>query len=584
MIFLDTEVARDYFLAVFSDAAGKHKIFEMYDGHPLDRVAILSILKNFETCGFNSLNYDLPIIITALKLGATTQKIFEVSQNIIVNEIPGWQIAQVPSSWRHVDLKEVAPGVMVSLKIYGGRMHTRQMQDLPFDPNADVLHDRERIIEYCKNDVRITAELYASLKEQIDLRRSMTEQYSLNLLSKSDAQIAEAVLIKEIESKRKNPVFKPGLKETSVMYSAPSWVQFDTAELVTLLDDILTTPFFIDNKTGRIQLHERLDGRTVSIGSGVYKFGAGGLHSTEESVSLYANDTLHLTDTDVASYYPAIILNEGLYPKQCGEEFLIVYREIVKRRLIAKANGDDVTAASLKVSINGSFGKMGSKYSKLYAPNLLLQTTVTGQLGLLMLIEMLEQSGVKVVSGNTDGIVTYTDKHCELQSIVSYWESVTGFTTESVRYKSVHWANVNNYLAVKMDGKTKGKGVYASSSLMKNPAMSIVYRAVSEYLINGTPLDKTVRSGKFNEFLTVRNVKGGGYFNGQYLGKTVRFYWSTNGGPLQYKNGNQIATSAGSKPAMLLPDILPDDLDFDRYTAAAQKALKTLGVDHATTL
>ena len=70
-----------------------------------------------------------------------------------------------------------------------------------------------------------------------------------------------------------------------------------------------------------------------------------------------------------------------------------IYQSIVKRRLEAKAKGDTVTADSLKITVNGSFGKFGSKYSFLYSPDLLINTTLTGQLTLLMLIEMITLAG-----------------------------------------------------------------------------------------------------------------------------------------------------------------------------------------------
>src|SRR3546814_14028970 len=57
-------------------------------------------------------------------------------------------------------------------------------------------------------------------------------------------------------------------------------------------------------------------------------------------------------------------------------------------------SGNKPVADSLKIVINGSFGKFGSKYSILYAPNFLTQTTLTGQLSILLLIEMLEMAGI----------------------------------------------------------------------------------------------------------------------------------------------------------------------------------------------
>jgi DNA polymerase elongation subunit (family B) len=99
-----------------------------------------------------------------------------------------------------------------------------------------------------------------------------------------------------------------------------------------------------------------------------------------------------------------------------------------------------VEADSKKITLNGSFGKFGSKYSSLYSPQLLLQTTITGQLSLLMLIEELELNGIRVVSANTDGIVTYYHESQipTLQDILFNWEIQTSYTLEQsqLRFRS----------------------------------------------------------------------------------------------------------------------------------------------------
>ena len=40
----------------------------------------------------------------------------------------------------------------------------------------------------------------------------------------------------------------------------------------------------------------------------------------------------------------------------------------------------EIIANALKIVVNGSFGKFGSRYSILYSPDLMLQVTITGQL------------------------------------------------------------------------------------------------------------------------------------------------------------------------------------------------------------
>src|SRR3546814_476101 len=163
--------------------------------------------------------------------------------------------------------------------------------------------------------------------------------------------------------------------------------------------------------------------------------GIGGLHSNESTVAHHTDDNYIMIDKDVESFYPRIILNQGMYPEHLGPVFLQVYRTIVDRRLEAKANGNKPVADSLKIVINGSFGKFGSKYSILYAPNFLTQTTLTGQLSILLLIEMLEMNGIHVVSANTDGIVIKCPRNGVdlLNRIVAEWERITQYKTEETR-------------------------------------------------------------------------------------------------------------------------------------------------------
>ena len=237
-----------------------------------------------------------------------------------------------------------------------------------------------------------------------------------------------------------------------------------------------------------------------------------------------------------------------------------------------------------KVSINGSFGKLGSKYSALYAPDLLIQTTITGQLALLMLIERIESAGAKIISANTDGIVVHCPKALEpaVMVIAWDWELETSYELERTDYAAIASRDVNNYVAVKLDGKTKGKGVFAPTGLAKNPDGTIVFAAVSAYIAKGTPIEKTIRDcADVRQFLTIRKVTGGATWRGAYLGKAVRFYYSTSVRQdecIYYKtNSNRVPNSAGAMPLMELPDKMPDDVDFSVYIVAAEKLLCEVG-------
>jgi len=235
---------------------------------------------------------------------------------------------------------------------------------------------------------------------------------------------------------------------------------------------------------------------------------------------------------------------------------------------------------SEKLNLNGSFGKLGSKWSALYAPDLMLAVTLTGQLSLLMLIEELELNDICVVSANTDGIVSLVHKNREetFDGICAAWEDETQFELEATHYNAVYSRDVNNYLAVKTDGSFKGKGIFTGNSLMKNPQGEIIGDAVTAFLTIGIALEETIRQCRdIGKFLTVRRVAGGAVWRDEYLGKVVRWYYGVNGEKITYKkNGNKVSKSDGAMPLMDLSEF-PHDIDYNRYIQEAEDVLRGVG-------
>ena len=276
--------------------------------------------------------------------------------------------------------------------------------------------------------------------------------------------------------------------------------------------------------------------------------------------------------------------NRALPLRRWALPFLTVYKSLVDRRIQAKREKDKVTDAVFKIAINGSFGKLGSKYSALYAPDLLIQTTVTGQLGLLMLIERFALAGIKVLSANTDGIVLYykqSDANT-VETIAFEWMLETSFNLETTSYRAIASANVNNYVAVKTNGDIKGKGLFTKTGLSKNPDFAIIAHAASLQVAQGIDYRQTIRQCQdATQFVTVRRVAGGAQWRDAYLGTAVRFYIS-NAVPcdecIHYvKNNNRVPKSAGSRPLMTLPDLLPDDIDYKYYETETEKLLAEVG-------
>ncbi len=588
-LLFDIECYKNYFLIAFmSFRTGRICYFEMYEGHPLDIPALEWVLRSFEQVGFNSNSYDACIAALALA-GKSCEVLKECSDRIIIMQDRPQDILKSHKvktlKLNHVDLIEVAP-LRASLKIYGGRLHAPKMQDLPFHPNTLLSREQQMIVRlYCCNDLTSTGFLKYALREELTLREQMSREYMMDLRSRSDAQIAEHVIAEEVSGLNGQRAQKPTIEiGTTYRYDVPQFIRYESGIMNWALDQVRSAQFIVDD-SGSVGMPEELKKLEIRIADAVYRMGIGGLHSSESSKAHYADDHTILEDRDVTSYYPQIILNLGLYPKHLGPNFLKVYRGLVQRRINAKRAGQKVIADSLKIVVNGSFGKLGSQYSIMYAPDLLIQVTVTGQLALLMLIERLELIGIPVVSANTDGIIIKCPKvrQPEMRDIIAGWEADTGFETEGTNYRAVYSKDVNNYIAVldkpKKDEKAKTKGAYAPTGLKKNPTNQIVTDAVLALLTDRIPVEQTIRECKDpRKFVQVRTVKGGAVKDGHYLGKAIRWYYAKDeeGEIIYASNGHSVPRSKGARPMMDLPKELPSDVDYDRYIKEAEDILKVI--------
>lgn len=606
-LLVDVEIYPNYFLAAFtSTETGEVTYVEADDEQPLIDVNKLGwLMQNFPTVGFNSNTFDMTIIVMALG-GYSIAQMKEAANAMIQEGVNHRDVLKacklvVPREFNHVDLFDVCP-LSASLKIYGGRLHAPRMQELPFKPDTWLSRNQKTVVRwYCIGaDLVSTGFVWANLEEQRKLRDEMTVKYGVDVRSKSDAQIAEAVIMQSLRriSNRKypRPEVVPG---TIYRYQSPPFLKFQTPLMNEVLRLVCEGDFVV-GENGYVSLPPAVAGLTIPIGRSVYRMGIGGLHSTEERQEVKADARFKLKDVDVVSYYPRIIINCRLYPQHLGIDFLFVYAGIVDDRVKAKAAKLKAIAESLKIVANGTFGKLLQPGGPLYAPDLGMQVTITGQLLLLMLIEMLELAAFEVISGNTDGVVIKVDRsrEAECDAIVKAWEKATGFETEETEYLSINSRDVNNYIAVKPDGKTKNKGYFANpwadmkddakAAVMrfhKNPVNTICIEACVAYIAKGIPAIETIKASRdITKFVTVRNVTGGGVkinlegYN-EYLGKAVRWYYSTQApGEIVYaRSGNKVPKSEGAKPCLNLPKEFPDDIDYQWYEKETLRMLYSLG-------
>lgn len=658
---VDVETYRNYFLVKFYDVATKQFFsLEFYEGRPLNIVAMLVFLRSGTNVTFNGISYDM-VMISAAATGRFTNDMLKNLSDYIINTKPSPQPWMIARDWGfelldvdHIDLINVAPG-QASLKIYGGRLHCKKMQDLPYAP--DRILTRAEMIEvdrYCGNDLVTTADLRDAVGEDLATRVELSAQYGVDMRSKSDAQIAEAAFKKLLNLDHLGAraiVDQAQVPPGSVIkYVGAPFLKFSTPQMQDAYDRCLRANFVISNAGQPLEPPELKD-YEIRLGDAVYRMGIGGLHSSEKSTTLRAGPDLVLMDFDVASYYPKIISILRLFPKQLGPVFLEIYNGWITVRLEYKSKGQKKKAATFKIKLNGTFGKTNSKYSIIFSPHMFLQIVLTGQLSLLMLIDMMHVAGIGTAQTNTDGVVIKCrpDQVATRDVIVKQWELLTGFEMEGTPYVALCSRDVNNYFAFKpgKDGgpvTVKTKGEYAddpSTRLAKNPTNEICIDAVKEFIINGTPLETTIRRcDDIRKFVSVKTVKGGGEwvkgeqpdmkatvahkkarveafgwkpdptikkhwsrgeFNSMsytsvpldtayascfevaervYLGKAVRWYYGAGQtGHIAYAdNGNLVAKSKGAKPCMDLPDVLPPDINYQWYIDEAKSILRDIGI------
>lgn len=567
----DAETMPNYTLFAFKNVdTGERWRVRRHEDRAPERLRAFLSQPDATFIGFNNKSFD-DVIASAFCAGRSEADIKRIANDIIDNRLQPWAVRRKYSlpeiRFDSVDLIEVAPS-FVGLKAYGARMHMPLLQDMPLAHDQDITPEQRPVVDsYCDNDLDTTEELLKRLDSQLLLRVQMSRQYGVDLRSKSDSQMAEQAYIRTLDLQRKeNEVPR------TITYTPPAFIKFENPQLQALLERTAGHVFDMNQNTGHVVLPDFLGAEQVVFGSGAYQLGVGGIHSTHDKSVCHVAGGDALFDIDVTSYYPSIILNCGLVPAGLGKPFLDEYRRIYDTRVAAKRAGDKVTMDTLRIALNGTFGKLASRWSVLYAPDLMLAVTLTGQFTLLMLIEMLEGVGAVILSANTDGIAIGCSKEVfpQVEKTVADFTTLSGYNFEYTHYRALAMKDVNSYFAVKADRSLKAKGIYAPLNLSKNVSAQVCSDAVGQWLANGVSFRETIKNAHFTAFLSARNVTGGGEQSGQYLGKVVRWYQTTDKtlAPLKYiKNGNKVPKTDGARACMDISGITghPSDLDYDWY-------------------
>lgn len=400
----------------------------------------------------------------------------------------------------------------VSLKRLEFEMDLENIEEMPIHHTKTDMTREEvyQSLQYCFNDVDATYEFYKvtlgetdhplyNKNNQIQLRNDIEQEFGIPCLNYSDSKIGDE-MIKKYYCQEKGITIKElprkgyFRKSISLKNCVAHYVEFETKQLKEFLTKIKRTKLGTqDNFKEHIHFYDN-----------VYSFMRGGLHTENKPEIFESDDEYEIIDWDVASYYPAIIINSGKYPAHLGKAFLNGYKTMFERRLELKplAKTDRKIkgiVGALKLAVNSVYGKSSDMLSWIYDRQLTMFTTITGELSLMMLIEKYELNDIHVISANTDGVTIKVRKDLipKMHEINDWWCDVTQYILERTDYSKIIFSTVNDYLAIMPDGYVKKKGDFLTDfELHKNKSARIVPIALEQYYVNGIPVAETIMNHK----------------------------------------------------------------------------------------
>ena len=565
--------------------------------------------KRYIFCGYNNIHYDNPIVNFIIEYKETLKKsirldieynLFQLSQTIIKGDLEKWKKWKYANNFETLDLLTMlfSQKLRVGLKEMQVTMKYSNVQEYDGNFEAPIPEeDIPKMIQYNINDVNSTEELLYRCENDIKLRLNIEEEYGIKALNKDGVNLGMEILkTKYLEKTHKtwndikdlrSPCDKIALNEIILPF-----IKFDNPILKDLLNEMKQQVVSPDRKG--YNKHFLMDNLEYSVG-------VGGIHSVNKPSIFIAKEDEVISDVDVASLYPSLIIEYGFYPPHLGKEFLEVYKGIKDERIEAKHNGNKLKNLTLKLSINGLSGNLQSEFSWCYSPKTVMRIRINGQLLLLMLAEKLISIGCQIIQANTDGLFVLRKKKDEqkFKDVCKWWENLTKLELEEDRFERFYQFAINDYLGViegYKDSKNpkllKKKGLFIDSvTLGKGMQPMIIPKAINANLADNIPVEETIRNCKdINEFITYQKVDK--KFTVQYMDKFIthinRYYVSTNGGYLykcEVEDGKivKFANMLTASGVTLCNDItaikeFPRNINYKYYIKEANKILAKLKI------
>ncbi len=253
-----------------------------------------------------------------------------------------------------------------SLKWIQYSMDWENVEDMPHHhtESVDTIEKLETIIRYCINDVQSTKKVFEASKEQIELRKSLSEEYGINLFSASETRIAKELFAHFLSKNLGIPKHevKKMKTERDVVYLGECifpYISFETPEFQKLLE-------FFKGKVIK-ETKGSINHMVHYKGIDIY-YGLGGIHGAKEGGVYEALDGYTIMTSDVTSFYPNLAIRNQLSPGHFPQEAFCTQYEwfFDERKKIPKADPKNYV---YKIILNSTYGLSNDENSFLYDPN-----------------------------------------------------------------------------------------------------------------------------------------------------------------------------------------------------------------------
>lgn len=476
MIFFDFEVYKFDWLVVVIDPILKREHVVVNNKSDLER--LYNSYKNDIWIGYNCRNYD-QYILKGILCGFDPKKI---NDWIIVQDRKGWEFSSMFNKIP-LYLYDAMPNIPVSLKVLEGFMgHNIHETSVPFDIDRKLT--KQEILEtirYCRFDVLNTIDVFLKRKGEFDAQMDLLKAFNLPLshLSKTQAQLAAVIL--DAQKVRFNDDWNIRL---------PHNVQLGKYKAVG--------EWFLNKEN-----HRDDASLTMTIAGLEHTVAWGGVHAGLPKTIVSCDDDELMFDADVGQLYPNIMRVYKLLSRAARKPKMLEYVLDTSMRL--KAEGKKKEREPYKRQCNIFYGAEGDPFNPLYDPLHRKLVCVFGQVFLIDLIDKIENI-ITLINSNTDGIFFKVKKKDvdELKRRVSEWEQRTQLQMEYSEFTKFISKDVNNYLAVTVNGKIHAKGAYVKDLDDLDYDLPIVNEALRNYMIFGTPVEDTING--CTEFMKFQKV------------------------------------------------------------------------------